>query len=161
MQSFFNTSEAYVLKELPEMEVKEVNSENKTPLKSYLNENPKGLMVHFWGTWCAPCEKELPDFIKMVKNLENKKVKAILYAINDEEKKIRKFLDKKIGPLPSNIILAIDNESKALERFGTMKVPETFAFNEKGMMVKKFVGPQEWMAPYFNDYLSNLFSLSN
>ena len=85
---------------------------------------------------------------------------AVLLAINDEEKKIKKFM-KKMGKLPSNIVIALDNNSVALNQFGTMKVPETFVFNQKGKTLRKFVGPQDWDAPYYSEYLNEILGIKS
>lgn len=160
MKQYFDSSEEYVLKELPNMDLHEIYSGKKGSLKSILPSENQGLLVHFWGTWCGPCEEELPAFIELMKSFEEKNVSAILFAINDQEVKVKKFLKEKIGDLPSNILVAVDNEGISLKRFGTLKVPETYAFSGAGSMVKKFVGPQEWNAPYFSDYLGSVFKTS-
>ena len=66
-------------------------------------------MVHFWATWCAPCEAELPEFIDLAKKFE--KITFFLIAVNDEEKKIHKFF-KRFGELPPNVRLAHDEEGE-------------------------------------------------
>ena len=27
----------------------------------------KVVLLNFWGTWCGPCRKEIPDFINLMK----------------------------------------------------------------------------------------------
>jgi thiol-disulfide isomerase/thioredoxin len=29
------------------------------------------VVLHFWGTWCAPCRKEYPEFAKLYERLKN------------------------------------------------------------------------------------------
>jgi len=157
MSKYFNSSEEYVLKELPNFPLMEIYSKKEGLLQELIPNNSKGVLVHFWGTWCGPCEEELPSFLKLLDSQKENNLVAILFAINDEEAKVKKFLSKKIGKLPSNILVAVDNKGHSLQKFGTLKVPETYAFNEQGKMVKKFVGPQDWDSPYFSDYLGTIF----
>lgn len=103
----------------------------------------KAIYVHFWGTWCAPCEAEFPSLIKFTKALENDNVVFLLVAENDEEMKVRKFLKEKAPELPSNVQVVLDN-GQLLPEFGTVKVPETYLFNGKGVALKKYVGSFDW-----------------
>ena len=29
----------------------------------------KGLILHFWATWCAPCREEMPELVKFVADM--------------------------------------------------------------------------------------------
>ena len=49
--------------------------------------------VHFWATWCAPCEKELPDLLKFALN-ENKTITFLFISVNDEAIRYRKVYQK-------------------------------------------------------------------
>ncbi|MFZ8934766.1 MAG: TlpA family protein disulfide reductase [Bacteriovoracaceae bacterium] len=158
MTTYFDKSEEYVLKELPNFALNEIYSKKQGELQDLLPKDSKGVLVHFWGTWCGPCEEELPSFMKLIESQKENKLTAVLFAINDDEAKVKSFLSKRIGKLPSNVLVAVDNEGNSLQKFGTLKVPETYAFNAQGIMVKKFVGPQEWDSVYFSDYLGSIFS---
>ena len=130
------------LKSLPNLNLVEINSGKNINTLEYLN-GAKGLYVHLWGSWCAPCEKEMPEFLAYSKVLADKGVKILLVAVNDEEIKIKKFMAR-FGSLPSNVLLVMDKENKVMDSFGTLKVPETFLFSSSAQHINKFVGPQEW-----------------
>ena len=53
---------AHVLKELPDFTVIGSNPVKEIKSKEFL-EGARGVFVHIWGTWCAPCEKEMPEFL--------------------------------------------------------------------------------------------------
>lgn len=131
-----------VLKELPQFNSIEIPSGKKINSYEHLKGN-RGLFVHIWGTWCAPCEKEMPEFLKYAESLSTKGVKFLLVAVNDEDMKIRKFMGR--FKIPSNVTVVLDNENKAMDLFGTLKVPETFLFNNTGKHINKFIGPQDWL----------------
>ena len=64
--------------------------------KAILKEDDNVYVINFWATWCAPCVKELPYFVKL--NAENKNVKVILVSIDsrkDLEKKLLPFIERK------------------------------------------------------------------
>lgn len=119
----------------------------------------EAVLIHFWGTWCAPCEAELPEFLEFVSSFKDQKVRAVLLAVQDDDKKINKFL-KRFGELPSNVLVAHDQKGDSMLTFGTVKVPETYLFSKNGKNLNKYVGPQDWKHKSYKDrmnfYLSSL-----
>ncbi|MBX7169911.1 MAG: redoxin domain-containing protein [Pyrinomonadaceae bacterium] len=67
--------------------------------KPFSSEELKGkvAVINFWGTWCAPCVAEMPDFQKLVDKYKNDKDVVILTMdSNDELADVKKFMvDKK------------------------------------------------------------------
>lgn len=116
------------------------------------------LVIHFWATWCGPCEAEFPELVKLAKTVaefgsNGDKVKFILVAVNDEKSKVLKFLSK--FELSNNIILVTDDIDE-YKRFGTYKLPETFLFNSDGKVIKKFSGQQVWTESKMVNFFRNL-----
>lgn len=140
-------SQEYVLKELPNFNVKNIGSDSLINSREFATSSA-GLFVHLWGTWCAPCETEMPDFLEYARKVEDTGAKFLLIAVNDEEPKIQKFL-KRFPNLPKNVTYVIDHENKVLDLLGTLKVPETFLFSNQGKHINKFIGPQEWRSPSY------------
>ncbi len=139
-----------ILQKLPSFQLKEFQEDAVISSDNLFQGGNKLAMVHFWGTWCAPCEVELPSFIELAKKFDSKKVKVLLLAVNDDEEKMKKHL-RRFGKLPKNILLAHDPKGKLLPLFGTVKVPETYLFNSRGKTLNKFTGPQDWsQASYFD-----------
>ncbi len=132
-----------ILKEFPEFEAKLIGSDTKLTKADFVNAESELVMVHFWGTWCAPCEVELPEYVDFIKKFDKSKLKVLIMAVNDEEKKVRKFM-KRLGTLPDNIVMGIENSNKMLAQFGTVKVPETYLFSRSGKNLYKYIGPQDW-----------------
>lgn len=136
--------DAPILKELPAFQVKDIASGAMVASRDFAIAS-KGAFVHIWGTWCAPCEKEMPEFLSYAGKVESLGVKFLLVAVNDEEMKIKKFLTR-FPNIPKNVTFAIDTEGKVMDQLGTLKVPETFLFASNGKHINKFIGPQDWMA---------------
>ena len=147
-----------ILKSIPE--IKFLDSFNNADFSFDLNsQKPIGSVVHFWGTWCGPCETELPSFISLANEFEESNLKFYLIAVNDEKLKLKKFL-KRFKTFPKNIQIVLDNSGQAMASFGVVKVPETFVFNESGQTLKKFSGPQEWNFPYYHTLLKDILILN-
>ena len=145
-----------ILKAIPKFEVVSLSNESVTEKTVYKGGN-EILVVHFWGTWCAPCEKEFPELFALADRMsKNKGIKFVFLAAYDTVNKVKKFL--KDYKVPENVLIGLDNSGKAMMQFGTIKVPETFIFDKDGKTLKKFVGPQQWEKPYFNNLLSELLN---
>lgn len=148
-----------ILKTIPEFELPGMFGQPTITESNIFDGGYEAVLVHFWGTWCAPCEAELPDFLEFVKGLKEKKVKAVLLAVTDDDTKIKKFL-RRFGELPSNVVVAHDQPGKSMLTFGTVKVPETYLFAKSGKTLNKYVGPQDWKHKSYKDrmdfYLSSI-----
>jgi thiol-disulfide isomerase/thioredoxin len=103
----------------------------------------RGLYVHFWATWCAPCEEEFPAFLEYAAKFEQKNVMFLLVAVKDEERAVKKFL-KRFKKIPTNINFIFDSKGEFMGEFGTLKIPETFLFKNDGNLLNHYVGPQDW-----------------
>jgi len=133
-------SDKLLIKTIPSLEVLDLKSSEKINIAQF----KQPVFVHIWGSWCAPCETEMPDFLKYAGSLKEKGVLFILIAVQDTEKDVQKFFSK-FKDVPENVRVVLDVNSKAMESFGAFKVPETFLFNKDGKHVNKFVGPQDWL----------------
>lgn len=77
--------------------------------KRILKENDKLLVVNFWATTCAPCVKELPDFMEINNKLkDNPKFKMILVSLDRlvDKERVIKFIKNK--NLTAEVILLDD-----------------------------------------------------
>ena len=56
-------------------------------------------VVNFWATWCAPCVKELPDFMEVNSEFSNSDdLRMILVSLDDSdnlEGPVKKFIEDK------------------------------------------------------------------
>jgi cytochrome c biogenesis protein CcmG/thiol:disulfide interchange protein DsbE len=133
----------FILQTLPDFEAKIVGQDATFKASEFVATNP-GTMVHFWGTWCAPCETEFPDLLEYAKKVSARNIKFVLVAMNDTEKKVRMFL-KRFKNMPDNITVVVKEDTSLMARFGTFKVPETYLFDQSGGLLTKYVGPQNWL----------------
>jgi cytochrome c biogenesis protein CcmG/thiol:disulfide interchange protein DsbE len=153
---FNHQVEDNILQVLPEFEIDNVFTDEKLNEKKYLNTEPRLLVVHFWGTWCGPCKVEFPELAKFTHKLSQRNVDFLFIAVNDELKKVKKEL-KTLSQFSKNSTHGFDKNGKTLDLFGTVKVPETYIFDQNGRALRKLVGPQDWSNPfYFNMITSYL-----
>ncbi len=119
------------------------------------------LVVHYWGTWCAPCEAELPELLKFIETFKDKPgVRFLLVAVNDELMKVKKHLKSQSIPKDAPITWLMDNKNIHKDVFGTIRVPETFVFSSDKTTLRKYVGPQAWNKPMFFQTFDEFLQIS-
>lgn len=105
----------------------------------------KLLVVHFWATWCAPCEEELPGLVAWWREAKgDPRVELVAVSVDEEWKTVTGFLAKRnAGDLP----VALDPRKAAATAFGTTKFPETWFLSPSGEILHRWIGPQDWSSP--------------
>jgi len=110
----------------------------------------KVVVLNFWATWCAPCIEELPSLMELQRRMPDVAVVAI--STDDDTAAYKKFLNE------HSIQLRTINDSaqKVNPMYGTFRYPETYVIDRKGVLRRKFIGPQTWTSPEIMDYLAKL-----
>ncbi len=61
-------------------------------LQSIDNWNGQVIMINFWATWCPPCRREIPAFIRLYENYRDQGFVIIGIAIDDPQS-VQDFID--------------------------------------------------------------------
>lgn len=75
------------------------------------NEKAEFVVVNFWSTTCAPCVRELPDFMKVNERYrENPNFKMLLVSLDraKDVERVRKFIRDK--NLTAEVVILDDNK---------------------------------------------------
>lgn len=105
-------------------------------LKDFKN---KIVILNFWASWCPPCIKEFPHFIKAAKEFENDVI-FIGVSSDLDEAAMTKFTDK-LGDLPPNTFITLDeDQSITKDTFQTYQLPETILIDQSQIMRTKIIG---------------------
>lgn len=96
-------------------------------------------VVNFWATWCAPCRKEIPEFIKLQAQYADKNVQFIGIAV-DEEQAVREFLANMNANYP--MLIGGDAAGYLARQLGNHigALPYTVIINPQGVVVHQQVG---------------------
>ncbi|WP_342512305.1 thiol-disulfide oxidoreductase ResA [Sporosarcina sp. FSL K6-1522] len=98
---------------------------NKQRLSDYKGE---GVFLNFWGTWCAPCKKEMPYMENQHKAFEEKGVRILAVNIQESDLKVKAFRDQYGLTFP----IAIDKDKSVLEAYNVIPLPTTFLIDKDG-----------------------------
>lgn len=100
----------------------------------------EGIIINFMATWCPPCIEEMPALLKAGEIFEEKNISLVFIAGDshpDDVKKVRENFKIKFPIL-------LDETGKTGESYGITGYPETFIGNREKIIVKKYIGPQNW-----------------
>lgn len=116
-------------------------------LKDYAG---KFVFIDFWGSWCAPCRKEIPNLIKLYDSTSRDKFEIIGLA-QDKEPDLRNYIaDNNIG-YPNALA-----SKKLLAKYGITKYPTSFLINPDGKITRIDVRGEDAMN-LLKDEINNYF----
>jgi peroxiredoxin len=95
------------------------------------------VVLNFWGVWCAPCVRELPELAAFAEHSRTAEVIAVNSGIGgDSPGEIVRFLRAR----HLNVPVAFDANRIAYRAFGVAGVPTTVIIDPHGMVRERRVG---------------------
>ena len=115
-----------------------------------LSENiGKVIMLNFWGTWCGPCRREIPDFNKLYSKHKESGLEIVgITLTSGSSKDILNFMGN--WDMEYTVLTDIDyNETQMVTSiYGRAigqpiyGVPTTLIIDRDGYIVKGYIGPR-------------------
>ncbi len=98
------------------------------------------LVVDFWATWCKPCIHEIPAYNKLYEKYRDKNFKLIGITMDSGDlSQILPFAEKNNMAYP----IYLGNQSATVPFGGVEGYPKTFVVDQKGNILKSFLGAGE------------------
>ena len=99
----------------------------------------KILIINFWATWCPPCRKEIPEFIKLQHELGDRGLQFIGIAI-EEKASVEKYVD--LVNINYPILIAEDTGITLSQKMGNTinALPFTIVVDSNGNIVHHHPG---------------------
>lgn len=98
----------------------------------------KNLIVNVWATWCAPCRKEIPDFIQLRKEIKEDELAILGISTEDgEESKVKDFVKEN----KMNYTISAADFSKLAAPYSEVSaIPTTFFIDKEGKIKFATIG---------------------
>ncbi len=97
----------------------------------------KVLIVDFWATWCPPCIKEIPGYIRLYNKYRDQGFEIIGITLQSGTAQDVKAFVEKHG---INYPIVMGNNQIVQAYGGITGFPTTFIVDQKGRIVRKYVG---------------------
>jgi len=100
------------------------------------------VVINFWGTWCAPCRREIPGLIKLYEEYRGRGVEIVSLAIERRAgpAQVRQFTQQ----AGMKWVQLMANEDIARNLRLTGSVPTTIFFDATGQEVARHVGARPY-----------------
>lgn len=108
-------------------------------LQSVTQWQGKILIINFWATWCPPCLKEIPEFIKLQDEYKDKGVQFVGIAIEDKQP-VEDYLKRIKINYP--VLIGGEGATMLAQQLGNVinTVPFTVIINQQGQIMHHQLG---------------------
>ena len=96
----------------------------------------KIVLLNFWGTWCGPCRREMPEFQKTYEEWAARGFEILAIAYNDTEGAMNEFRDEFGLSFP----LALDASGEINDAYGIQTRPSSYLLDEDGVILARHFG---------------------
>lgn len=102
---------------------------NKHQLSDYQG---RGVFLNFWGTWCKPCEREMPYMNNQYKVYKDQGVEILAVNVGEPDFSINKFVQK------HNLVFPIlkDTSKDVLTLYNIQPLPTTILVDASGSIIE-------------------------
>lgn len=96
----------------------------------------QGVFLNFWGSWCAPCKKEMPAMGRQYQVYKDQGVQILAVNIAEPDLKVRTFA-KQYGMVFPTLI---DTTKSVMQTYNIKPLPTTLLINPEGKIIKIITG---------------------
>lgn len=99
----------------------------------------KVVLISFWGTFCKPCKKELPELSKLHDELKDKGL--VFFSINTDKSGATSLVCSFVKQYQYQFPVLLDVDSTVLEKYNPDRtLPFTVIIDREGNLVAKHSG---------------------
>ncbi len=114
----------------------------------------KPFILHFWGTWCSPCCREIEEINTFIAHSNRSPLIVCVANSNETPEGITQFLqDHKL----QNINIGIDSSGSLASFFHIQNYPQTLLLDENGYLIGRMIGTFSWNHPQVLKAFKTLF----
>jgi len=112
--------------------------------KPWLNKTKHVVVLSFFATWCVPCQREIPQLIKIQNLLKDQPVKFFLIDVGEKKSKVKPFIEEKGYTLP----VLLDVYQVVAKKYGAHSLPRLVIVDKQGkvrLYHKGFKNPPDFV----------------
>ncbi|MBB6448401.1 peroxiredoxin [Geomicrobium halophilum] len=91
----------------------------------------QGVFLNFWGTYCPPCEEEMPYMEEQYQEYADEDVEILAVNVGESELTIDRFADRH----QLNFPILMDENRDVLDQYGVGELPATYLIDEEGEVI--------------------------
>ncbi|HHT05801.1 MAG TPA: TlpA family protein disulfide reductase [Hydrogenispora sp.] len=95
-------------------------------------------MVNFWATWCPPCRREIPEFVRIYREYREQGLEIL--GVNVWEDSSLKQLQAFVAAAEMEFPILRDVKAETATIYQVRAVPTTVFIDQKGRILEIFVG---------------------
>ncbi|WP_010530853.1 thiol-disulfide oxidoreductase ResA [Lentibacillus jeotgali] len=114
--------------EAPDFKLEQINENNERETVQLSDLENKGVMLNFWGTWCDPCEDEMPYMQSLYPEYKEKGVEIVAVNLDTTKFVVDKFINKYDLTFP----VPYDSNEEVMNAYNVEPLPTTFFINPDG-----------------------------
>lgn len=96
--------------------------------------------------------EETPSLVALQRRFKDKGVTVVGISWDEDSDAYHQFLKQH----NIDFMTVRDAEQKSSKLYGTLKIPETYIIDRKGIVRRKFVSAVDWSQPEILDFLNKL-----
>ena len=94
------------------------------------------VLLNFWGTWCGPCRREMPEFQKAYEAWGPRGFEIVAIAYNDTEAAMADFRDE----FGLTFTLALDSSGDINDAYAIQTRPSSYLLGKDGLILARHFG---------------------
>ncbi len=112
----------------------------KDSMHSLSSYKGKVVLVNFWASWCPPCIYEMPELIRLKKQLADQPFEILALNVGEKKYRVRKFVKLINFDLP----VLLDTSEDTFNAWGVKTLPTSFLIDGKGNIRYRIRGNPDW-----------------
>jgi peroxiredoxin len=111
--------------------------------KKFSSYRGKPLIINVWASWCGPCREEISSLERLSRRFGGKQINVIGISTDDDASAAAAFIkDSKL-----TFTNYLDSHVQLENLLGANTIPLTILVDERGRVIEKVRGFQEWDNP--------------
>lgn len=97
----------------------------------------KPVVLNFWATWCDPCRKEMPQFVRAYGEYKDEGLEIVAVNLQEGKTISQRFVDD----YGVDFTVLVDRDAEVGDRYRVDALPMTFFIGRDGVVRSFYFGP--------------------